>query len=187
MKPRQFGPSHRACRARGRCARSRSCSARPSAPASAKPAAKTTTRADAARRAALDRVEDAGARDRQHRAIDALRQVGGGRQARPPVDLLAVGVDQMDVAGETEALEIAEHGGAERARRRRDAPTIATERGRSRRSIADRPGRAIAFSHRAGSRRARAGSSSRRGTASGPCSRPPSGSRKRACSFFAIR
>ena len=118
--------------------------------------------ADAARRATLDRVEDAGARDRQHRAIHALRQVGGRGQAGPPVDLLAVGVDQMDVARERKAIEIAEHGAGERARR--GGCSDHRDRARMQQALDRRPAGPRRLSHRAGIRRGRAESSSRRGT-----------------------
>ena len=54
--------------------------------------------ADAARGAGLDRLEDTGARNRQHGAVDAHRQLGRRFQTRSAVDFAAVRVDQMDVA-----------------------------------------------------------------------------------------
>src|SRR5262249_32737969 len=77
--------------------------------------------ADPARGAALHRVEHAGTWNRQHRAVDAVGQIGGGFQTRSSIDLRAIGIDQMDLAGEAEAFEIGENAAAERTWRWRGA------------------------------------------------------------------
>jgi hypothetical protein len=70
---------------------------------------------------ACNGIKNAGTRDRERRAIDALGQVGRGFQAAPPVDLAAGRAHQMDIAPEGEAFEIGEQARPERAGRGRCA------------------------------------------------------------------
>ena len=111
-----------------------SCFARPPSPPSAKPEAKTTAPPAWRRTQAVDRVDDRRLGHDQHDRIDAQRQIVDRRHAGPAVDLLAVAADEMDLAGDSRQrsrlastlLPIAPGSG--------EAPTMATERGRSRRA-----------------------------------------------------
>ena len=80
---------------------------------------KDDRRADPARRQRPHRVQHRRPRNRQHRRIDPHRQLVDRLQAGPPVDHVALGIDEVDVAGIAMAFEVAQHRIAQRPRRRR--------------------------------------------------------------------
>ena len=142
--------------------------------------------ADAAPPAGRDRIDhgrSAGSPARPHRRRAAGRRCSA---RRPSVDLRPRAADQMDVAGETAALQIGEHRAAHVAGLRR----YADDRDRTRPQQAVEPRlfvASIGVSGRAGRPRGRACRIFSSRNCFMPCSRPCSSSNKRAWSFFAIR
>jgi hypothetical protein len=60
-------------------------------------------------------------RNRQHSTIDTLWKIVHRRQARPPADVVALRIDEVELATVAGVLQVGHHAGAEGSRRRRRA------------------------------------------------------------------